>query len=163
MDELKDIVETPESAPLLLWWQWALIGITATIILLAVRYFLKKRPEQVRGVNSLQTSLKELKKIEQSELNNNQLTTKLSILTRHYLQHQFKDQAIFETHQEFQARYNELDRLPENAREKLAIYLETLAKHKYSPEHDLPAERLELINLTEHLLRGMDSTIPKSI
>ncbi len=167
MPEIEDIIETPERAPLLLGWQWISLAIICVLIIWAIFAFIKHKKNSPTAANYLKNALTRLKKIEQSAKENNQdsneLTIELSFLTREYLQGQFRNLSLFQTHQEFIADHQDLEKLPESAREKLATYLTALAEHKYSPDQHLPAEKNKLIQLTESLLRGIDSTVPKNI
>lgn len=167
MPEIEDIMETPESAPLLLGWQWLLLAFLCILIIWAIIAYIKHKKNSAIIANNLKKALIRLKKIEQSANENNQdnneLTIELSLLTREYLQGQFRNKSIFQTHQEFIADHQDLEKLPESAREKLSTYLTALAEHKYSPDQHLPTEKNKLIQLTESLLRGIDSTVPKNL
>ena len=163
MPEIEDIIETSEKAPILLPWQWLALTIAALIIIGIIFAYQQRKKNSVSEINNLADSLSRLKEIEQSTIDNNQLTTELSLLTRLYLQNKFKNKSLFQTHQEFISDHQDLEQLPEPAREKLSNYLSSLADHKYSSLHHLPAEKDKLIHLTETLLRGIDSTSPKDI
>ncbi|MGJ8655068.1 MAG: DUF4381 family protein [Akkermansiaceae bacterium] len=167
MPEIEDIIETPETAPLLLAWQWLLLALICVLIIWAIIAYLKQQKTSTSKVSSLKDALDRLKKIQQASIENNQdsnqLTTELSFLTRQYLQGQFSNKSLFQTHQEFIADHQDLDKLPQSAREKLSTYLTALADHKYSPDQHLPTEKNKLIQLTESLLRGIDSTVPKNL
>lgn len=167
MPEIQDVIETPETAPLLLAWQWLLLALITVLIIWAVRAYLKHTKNSPSKANNLKDALDQLKKIEQSSSqnnqNSNQLTTDLSLLTRRYLQTQFRNKSLFQTHQEFIIDHQDLDKLPQSVQKKLSTYLTALAEHKYSPDQHLPAEKNKLIQLTESLLRGIDSTVPKNI
>lgn len=164
MPEIQDIIETPEKAPLLLGWQWLLLICLCILMLCLIIAYLKFRRNSSSSVNHLNKALKRLKKIEQSNsdnsLDSNLLTVELSLITREYLQGQFLNQSIFQTHQEFIADHKDLEIIPESARASLSSYLTTLANHKYSPDHQLPAEINKLIQLTESLLKGIHSSAP---
>jgi len=166
MLEIEDIIETPDKAPTLLGWQWVLIIFVTFILIIAILSILKRKTVHSKKINNIEQALTQLKKIHQSsdqQLNSNELSTELSLLTRNYLQGQFRNQSIFQTHEEFIADHEDLEKLPEPAREKLSQYLTSLANHKYTPNPDLPTEKNKLIELTESLLRAIDSTIPKQL
>ncbi len=169
MPEIEDIIESTEKAPLLLGWQWLLLLIACCLIIYAILTYLKHKKNTPTSADNLKAALARLKKIEQiaslndSDQDSNQLSVALSLLTREYLQGQFHNKSIFQTHQEFIADHQDLEQLPEVARDKLATYLTALAEHKYSPDQHPPAEKNKLIRLTESLLRGIDSTVPKNI
>ena len=167
MPEIEDIMETTERAPLLLGWQWLLLTFLCSLIICAILAYRKYKKDPLTSVNNLKDALNRLKKIEQSanesNQDSNQLTIELSLITREYLQGQFLNESIFQTHQEFIADHHDLEKLPESAREKLSTYLTALAEQKYSPDQNLPAEKNKLIQLTESLLRGIDSTAPKNL
>jgi len=167
MPEIIDIIETNEKAPTLLPWQWLTIIFLGIIVGLAIYAFLKRQKSQQPTINSLEQALNSLKEIENTsnskQKDSNWLTIELSLLTRSYLQGQFKNKAIFQTHEEFLADHSDLDQLPAPAREKLSTYLTSLAEQKYAPSPDFPEEKNKLIQLTESLLRGIDSTIPKNL
>ena len=167
MPEIEDIIETPESAPLLLAWQWLALFTLCLLLIWAVYRYIKHKNKASTRVSNLKEALLSLKEMAQSaegdNKDTNQLTIDLSLITRQYLQGQFNNKSIFQTHQEFISDHQDLEKLPQTAREKLSTYLTTLAEHKYSPDQHLPAEKIKLIQLTESLLRGIDSTVPKKI
>ncbi len=167
MPEIEDIMETPERAPLLLGWQWLLLAFLCILIIWAILAYIKHKNNTATIANNLKNALIRLKKIEQSanetDQDSNELTIELSLITREYLQGQFRNKSIFQTHQEFIADHQDLEKLPESARKKLSTYLTALAEHKYSPDQHLPTEKNKLIQLTESLLRGIDSTAPKNL
>ncbi len=163
MPEIEDIIETTEKAPILLPWQWLALAILCLITIGIILAYRKHKKKSAPEINNLTDSLSKLKEIEQSSIDNNQLTIELSLLTRVYLQSKFKNQSLFQTHQEFISDHQDLKLLPEPAKIKLSTYLSSLADHKYSSPHHLPTEKDKLIHLTEALLRGMDSTSPKDI
>lgn len=166
MPEIQDIIETPEKAPLLLGWQWLVLVILSVLIICLCFAYIKHRKKTTNTANNLKRALLRLRKITQSIdniQNSNQLTIELSLITREYLQGKLRNKSIFQTHQEFIADHEDLDKLPGSSREQLSTYLTTLAEHKYSPDQDLPEEKNKLIQLTESLLRGIDSTVPKNL
>ena len=167
MPEIEDIIETPERAPLLLGWQWLLLILLCVIAICAILAYFKYRKKSVSSVFNLNKALKRLRKIAQSttedESDSNQLIIELSFITREYLQGQFRNQSIFQTHQEFIADHEDMKKIPESAREDLSAYLTTLAQYKYSPDQHLPAEKNKLIQLTESLIRGIHATVPKNV
>lgn len=169
MPEIEDIIETTETAPLFIWWQWALIAIGVVLIIVGLRKLLRTKPKPPAPVNNLKSALERLSQLDHSELNDTELATEVSLLTRQYLQHQFNNPSLFQTHQEFIRQLdnpemkNDLDRIPETARNEIVFYLKVLAEHKYSPNSHLPTEKEKLIRHTETLLRGVDSTIPRTI
>jgi hypothetical protein len=159
MLEIEDILESPEKAPLLLGWEWVLVIIICLIILCAIFAYIKFRKNATASIDHLKKALKRLRNIEQSvtqnNFDNNQISIELSLITREYLQGQFRNKSIFQTHQEFITDHEDLNKIPETARENLSSYLTTLANHKYSPDRQLPAEINKLIQLTESLLKGI--------
>ena len=169
MPEIEDIIETTETAPLFLWWQWAWIAVGLILLLIGLKMLLKSKVKPPTPVNNLKSALERLSEIEQKELNDVELATEASLLTRQYLQHQFNNPSLFQTHQEFinqlnsSDEKNDLERIPEAARNEITHYLKVLGEHKYSPSSDLPAEKEKLIRHTETLLRGVDSSIPRTI
>lgn len=167
MPEIQDIIETPEKAPILLGWQYLLLLLICILIVCAILAYLKYRKKASTSVNNLNKALARLNKIkkiaqtsDQNNLDSNQLIIELSLITREYLQGQFRNKSIFQTHQEFLADHQDLEKIPESSRDQLFAYLTTLAAHKYSPDNHLPAEKNKLIQLTESLLRGIHSTPP---
>jgi hypothetical protein len=167
MPEIEDIIETPERAPLLLGWQWLLLVFLCVIAICAVLAYLKYKKKSFPSANNLKKALKRLKKISQStgegDIDSNQLVVELSFITREYLQGQFRNKSIFQTHQEFIADHQDLEKIPDSAREDLSAYLTILAQHKYSPDQHLPAEKNKLIHHTESLIRGIHVAVPKNI
>lgn len=169
MPEIQDIIESPEKAPFLLAWQWLAIIITCALITFAVYSHLRKKRNTTTPVDNLKDALERLEKIrlieegDATKQSSNQFTSDLSLLVREYLQGQFQNKSIFQTHEEFILDHQDLQQLPDSASDKLSSYLSALADHKYSPTQDLPTEKTKLIKLTETLLKGIDSTIPKKI
>ena len=123
----------------------------------------KKKANTKPPINNLKSALEQLVEIEKQDLNDNQLATEVSKLTREYLRHQLNNQALFQTHQEFVKDHEDLDQLPPKARDELTHYLEVLANHKYLPDSNLPTGKEQLIQHTEMLLRGVDSTLVKDL
>jgi len=163
MPEIEDITETTETAALLLWWQWAIIVVVALVVIYLLSKWLKKKATAKPKVNNLTSALEQLVVIQDQDLSDNELATEVSKLTREYLRHQLNNQALFQTHQEFVKDHEDLEKLPPNARNELTHYLELLANHKYLPDSNLPTGKAKLIEHTEMLLRGVDSTLPKQI
>ncbi len=166
MPEIIDIIETNEKAPALLPWQWLLIVCVGLALLIALIIFLKRQKSSTKKINNLQQALTALKEIQESsstEKDINRLSIELSLLTRAYLQGRFSNNSIFQTHEEFIQDHEDLEKLPLPAREKLASYLSSLAEQKYAPNPHLASEKNKLIELTESLLKGIDSTIPKEL
>ncbi len=163
MPEIEDIIETTETAPLLLWWHWTIIIIVALLTAYYSSKWLKKKATTKLKVNNLKSALEQLVVIEKKDLEDNELATELSFLTREYLRHQLNNQALFQTHQEFINDHEDLEKLPPKARTNLAQYLEVLANHKYLPDSNLPTGKTKLIQHTETLLRGLDSTLLKEL
>ena len=159
MPEIEDIIETTETAPLLLWWQWAIIIFVALVTVYFLSKWLNKKATAKPKINNLKTALQQLVVIENKDLDDNELAIEVSMLTREYLRHQLNNQSLFQTHQEFVADHEDLERLPEKARTELAHYLEVLANHKYLPDSNLPTGKAKLINYTETLLREIDSIL----
>ena len=167
MPEIIDIIETTEKAPTLLPWQWLAITFLCAALIVGIFLFFKRKQNTPAKIDSFEQALTALREIEQAssdeDKDNNWLTIELSLLTRSYLQGQFKNKSIFQTHEEFIQDHNDLEKLPTPAREKLATYLTSLSDSKYAPNPHLPEEKNKLIQLTESLLRGIDSTIPKDL
>jgi len=163
MPEIEDIIETTETAPLLLWWHWTLIFIAAILLVYLLSKWLKMKSIAKPPANHLKIALEQLVDIEKQDLPDTQLATELSLLTRQYLRDQLNNQALFQTQQEFANDHEDLEKLPPQARTKLAQYLQVLAKHKYLPDSNLPTSKAKLIEHTETLLRGVDSTLLKPL
>lgn len=167
MPEIVDIIETNQKAPSLLPWQWLLILFAIFSIIIAIILILRRKNNASTKVNSFELAIGNLRKLEHSfnteEKDNQWLVLELSLLTRSYLQDQFKNKSIFQTHEEFIQNHADLDHLPEPAQKKITTYLGALSEYKYAPDAPMPAEKNKLIQLTESLLRGIDSTIPKDL
>lgn len=161
MPEIEDIIETTETSSLLLWWQWAMIMIIALVVAYALSKWLKTKSIAKPQVNNLKTALEHLVVIEKKDLEDTELATEVSLLTREYLKSQLNNQSLFQTQQEFANDHEDLEKLPPQARTNLAHYLEVLANHKYLPDSNLPTGKAKLIEHTETLLRGIDSTLLK--
>ncbi len=164
MIKIEDIIETPEKAPILLGWQWVLLAIFCILVICLIISLLKNKKKSNSSINHLSKALNRLKAIEQvileKKLDSNHLIIELSLITREYLQGQFRNQSIFQTHQEFISDHQDLEKIPAQARENLASYLTTLANHKYSPNNQLPTEINKLIQHTESLLTGIHAINP---
>ncbi len=163
MPEIEDIIETTVTAPLLLWWHWAIIILIALLVIYFLSKWLKKKTITKTNINNLKSALEQLLVIEKKELTDNELATAVSKLTRKYLRHQLNNQSLFQTHQEFVKDHEDLEKLPPTARTELTNYLEILANHKYLPDSNLPDGKAKLIQHTETLLRGIDSTLVKDL
>lgn len=164
MDQFHDIIETSETVPLLVWWQWALLAIAALLVIFILSYWLKRtKSSQKKNNSNLAVALDRIEQINLAETNSNQLATDLSVIVREYLQKQFKDNALFETDEEFHERSQQLESLPPQAAEKLCNYLQDLSRHKYSPNHNHPKALEDFLSKASDLLKGIDSTVPRPL
>jgi len=167
MPEIVDIIETNQKAPSLLPWQWLLIILAAIAVIIAIILILRRRKITPTRINSFELAMNNLRELEHSfdtgKKDNQWLILELSLLTRSYLQDQFKNKSIFQTHEEFIKDHDDLASLPAPAQEKIIQYLGDFSDYKYAPDAPIPTEKNKLIQLTESLLRGIDSTIPKDL
>ena len=161
--KLEDIVETSQKPALLLWWQWLGIAIIFISLLLLLRFFLKNKKISPPKPDNLKDALDRLARLRDQSIPTKDLAIQLSIIIRAYLQKQFEDTALFETHEEFHARSSHLKRLPPEAASRLTIYLGELSDLKYAPTIDAKAIQSSLLEKTDALLRGLDSTTPRPI
>jgi len=160
----REIIETQHPPQILLWWQWLAIALAVIILLYIIRFIIKKIPKQTTPpVQNLIQALEELENISKENLATRDLATKLSLTTRQYLQAQFLDPALFETHQEFNTRSQDIKKLPQEAAARLTSYLTELSNLKYTPNPESQEHQEALIKNTQTLLTGLDSTIPKNI
>ena len=164
MAEFQDIIETSETPPILVWWQWAALFL-AIVGLIALILFVLKRSQHSRTTKqgNLGVALESLQKIDLSTCSSNQLASSVSVIVREYLQRQFSDSALFETDEEFHERSKQLDILPDQAAEKLRAYLADLSKHKYAPNHNHPKALEGFVDKAAELLKGLDSTVPRPL
>jgi|GEM_PF-1647718 hypothetical protein len=159
MPEINDIIESNDPSPLFLWWQWALIGIGACLLLYLLSFLLmrKKGAHRIPSQTNLGLSLQQLAALDTSKDDSNRLAVRLSLIVREFIQRAFGDAALFETDEEFHARSTELDRFSPEATEQLKNYLTAVADHKYAPNPNHPAALESLIHNAELLLRKLDS------
>lgn len=159
-----EIIETSQTPALLLWWQWLGVAIATIALLILIRLIIKnKKTTPPTPVQNLAQALHTLTHIRNETFTTRDLATRLSLTTRQYLQAQFNDPALFETHQEFNHRSQDIKKLPLEAASRLSSYLTELANLKYAPDPESPEIQDTLIKNTEDLLRGLDSTVPKNI
>ena len=159
MYEIQDIIETSDTSPLLLWWQWALIGIGALIALCLFIFLLKRKTKASRlpAQSNLALALQQLSALDVSETDSNRLAVHLSIIVRQFIQRAFGDTAIFETDEEFHTRSTELEKFSPEATAQLKNYLTAVADHKYAPNPNHPAALESLVENAEMILRTLDT------
>ena len=159
MPEINDIIETSDSSPLFLWWQWALVGIGACLLLYLLSFLLKRKkgPPRLPSHTDLGLALQQLSALDTSKTDSNRLAVHLSLIVRQFIQRSFGDTALFETDEEFHARSTELERFSAEATEQLKNYLTAVADHKYAPNPNHPAALESLTENAELLLRNLDS------
>lgn len=164
MKDIHDIVEISEQPALLLWWQWALIGVGALLVLLALILLFQRKGKTLAAKNSspLQVALQQLDSLDIEQSDANRLAVHLSLIVRQYMQRKFNDIALFETDEEFHARSTELNKLPAQASKNLEDYLNAISEHKYAPNPNHPAALESLIEKAKQLLHTLDSTPQKS-
>jgi Domain of unknown function (DUF4381) len=63
-----------------------------------------------------------------------QTAVRVSEILRRYLAKSMRESALYETHEEFVARHDALKDLPEDVRQKIAVFFAKLAEVKYAPE-----------------------------
>jgi len=164
MIEFHDIIETSETSPLLLWWQWALIILGSVAVIPLIAFISKQASRKGSKLDSnLGLALDRLQHIKLESTDSSQLATDLSIIVREYLQLQFGDRALFQTEEEFHERSQHIDALPDQAAEKLREYLTDLSQHKYAPSYNHPAALESYVSKAAELLKGIDSTIPRPL
>ncbi|MGJ8674242.1 hypothetical protein [Rubritalea sp.] len=164
MAEFHDIIETSETVPLFVWWQWALIVLGSLGVLFFLVFILKKsRSATSESVSNLGQAIEKIRQIDLGSTDSNRLASDLSVIVREYLQRQFGDSALFETDEEFHVRSKELDTLPDQAADKLRQYLSDLSQHKYAPNHNHPAALEGYVTKAEELIKGIDSTVPRPL
>lgn len=164
MKDIHDIVEITEQPALLLWWQWALIGLGFVVfILIAIALFKRKgKTLSARKRSSLQVALQQLRVLDTDKSDANRLAVHLSLVIRQYMQGKFNDIALFETDEEFHARSADLHKLPAAASKNLQDYLTAISEHKYAPNPNHPAALESLIEKAAQLLHNLDSTHPQN-
>ena len=159
MPEIEDIIETSQQAPILLWWQWTLIVLAVIIIAsIAKRLFKKRKRAASSPDKSLPQALQELRKLE--KISDAELSISVSRIVRSFLQQKFQHQTLFQTQEEFVSDHEDMNHLPQQAKDHLIHYLNTLAAHKYSPSTHLPSDQNELTQHTSSLLKSLNTIQP---
>jgi len=132
MIEIEDITETTETADVLLWWQWLLIAILVFALSCALYKWIRHSRNRQPKINNLKTALEQLAMIEakSSELEDTELATELSLLTRQFLRSQLNNNSLFQTHQEFVNDHQDLELLTEQSRSNVSQYLPARIKIK---------------------------------
>lgn len=159
MPEINDIIETSDSSPLFLWWEWALISLGICLIIFMICTFFKRTLKGSRGstLTNLDLAMLQLTALDTSKTDSNRLAVHLSIIVRQFIQRSFADPALFETDEEFHARSTELERFSPDATEQLKNYLTAVADHKYAPNPNHPEALESLIEQAKLLLRNLDT------
>lgn len=155
MPELHHISSTPDSGPLLLWWQWLLLTLALyALTRIVLRILRRKRVRINHECDPLALALSQLNELEGAELPRNDFATQLSLITRHYLQQAFGDPALFETAEEFHSRSAQLQRIPQPASEQLRSYLSHISQQQYAPSTG-SCDQANLIQHTSQLLQDL--------
>lgn len=148
------------------WWGWVLLGMLCALIPCILIRFLSSRsdPDPFDDCSfsdsrvALKQFLPHLKDLSLAEVSAN-----VSLILRDYLAKTFKDQALYETHEEFILRSNALQDLPHGARARLLPLLSSLANAKYTPSRIDPAACERIIEDSLEILQGLESTRKRSI
>ena len=143
------------------WWGWVLLGMLCALIPCILIRFLSSRsdPDPFDDCSfsdsrvALKQFLPHLKDLSLAEVSAN-----VSLILRDYLAKTFKDQALYETHEEFLLRADSLQNIPRGARERLAPLLSELASAKYGPSRIDPAASKQIIDNSLRTLHGLEST-----
>lgn len=142
--QLRDLVpaEPLLSHPGLPWWAWALIGAGTTLLILAVVGLVRRKKRQSPPPLPVDADLAYREAVgvieESAGLPQREAAMRASGAIRLYLAKVCEDPSLYETHEEFLARHQSLERFPETTREQVSMLLTQLAALKYdrpvSPE-----------------------------
>jgi hypothetical protein len=132
--ELYDIPSVQDLIPRfwIPWWAWIAAPLALIALFLLIRA-LRGRTRKVipseeayqRAMDSLEQA-KDIKHIVA-------LATAVSLILRRYLAIALADSSLFETHEEFLARHQALEVVPDELRRSLTDYFTTLCRYKYAP------------------------------
>ena len=136
--QLRDVVpaEPLLSHPGLPWWAWTASGVgVALLVGLAVLLVVRHRRTAFSGaepVDREQAHREAVAAIEECVgLPRREAALRASGAIRLYLAKVCEDPSLYETHEEFLARHQALQRFPETTREQILMLLSRLAAEKY--------------------------------
>ncbi|BCX49228.1 hypothetical protein HAHE_31360 [Haloferula helveola] len=144
--QLRDVVpaDTLVSHPGLPWWGWLLIAVGAVLVTVAVVFLIRRKPAtagmQIPVDREAAYRLAQEQIQSSAELPLHEAATRISGALRLYLAKIFRDPSLYETHEEFLARHEALDDLPEITREQVSTLLCRLAQMKYDQPRTSPGE-----------------------
>ena len=148
------------------WWGWVILGMLCALIPCILFRYLSSRPDpdSVDG-SSYSDSRAALEQVlpHLEELSLAEVSANVSLILRNYLTRTFKDQALYETHEEFVLRSDALQDLPHGARARILPLLSTLANAKYTPSRIDPAACQRIIEDSLEILQGLESTRKRRI
>ena len=139
--QLRDLVpaEPMISHPGLPWWAWTILAVCALLLIgLAVMLFMLHRKTTFAGVRPVDREAAYHEAVDAIQdcvgLPRREAALRASGAIRRYLSKVCQDPSLYETHEEFIARHQALERFPETTREQVSMLLTRLAAQKY----DLP-------------------------
>ena len=140
-------------------WFWiALISAVIAAVLVIVIYRHRKRandPEKIREKN-FQQSLADLDAITNADAQT--AAVQSSMILRKYLSIAANDPALYETHEEFIARHDALQKIPHEKRNETSATFDRLAALKYAPA--TPDARAEsIIGESRNLLLSLHAAL----
>lgn len=132
--ELYDIPPVQDLLPRfwLPWWAWLTAALTLLAVFLLVRALRGRKKKEINSEEAYQRamdSLEQAKDIPHIVA----LATAVSLILRRYLAVALADSSLFETHEEFLARHQALETVPDELRRSLTDYFSTLCRYKYAP------------------------------
>lgn len=169
-DQLRDIADPQPLLPgveIPLWF-WIALSVVILALVASLVLFLTRRgttdqpPPSLSFYDEARRALESLRE----DLAGQPLAsvaTDASLVLRHYLASCLDEPALYETHEEFIARDDALDRLPAGARERLSPLLNQLAECKYGPSRQNDTHATELVDSCLKVLQGLESTRSRQI
>jgi hypothetical protein len=117
-----------------IWWIFAAIAVIAAIVLLVV-LLLRKKPVVDATKEKREAYLEAKAAFSAGEgTDPRESAIRVSMILRRYLARSMNEPALFETHEEFIARHDGLQSLPEDVRTEAGAFFSKLAAVKYAPD-----------------------------
>lgn len=111
-----------------------LVALLVALIIWAVLKYRKPRDYSVSSLASLTIARSRMQELQQLPDSTPlaEMGTRISLILRHYLADSQSDNALYQTHEEFNASEDRLQRLPLPLREELSSFLQELANVQYA-------------------------------
>lgn len=145
--------------PLLLWWEWALLGLVVLILLGLIYLILKVTKRKVAKTlqpSALAKAERKLDGLAQQEMNQKELVLSLSLILREYITHRFDCPTLFQTNEEINTHHLDVLEISVERKQEATTFINQLEKLKYSisPEQTLIPQ--EIVNSLRMLLIQLD-------